>query len=90
MEFSLLLNTIKSGWSIVYIEGSQVTGYCFQKNSLFLLLKINFVKLNSADPYEMPHHAAFHLDLHCLPKYPFRVWGLKRVKDLFDCPYLFR
>ena len=55
MEFSLLLNTIKSGWSIVYIEGSQVTGYCFQKNSLFLLLKINFVKLNSADPDEMWH-----------------------------------
>ena len=24
MEFSIKLDTIKSGWSIVYIEGSQV------------------------------------------------------------------
>ena len=28
---------------------------------------------NSADPDEMQHDAAFHLGLHCLPKYPFRV-----------------
>ena len=27
---------------------------------------------NSADPDEMQHNAAFHLGLHCLPKYPFR------------------
>ena len=26
---------------------------------------------NSADPDEMPPYAAFHLDLHCLPKYLF-------------------
>ena len=24
---------------------------------------------NSADPDEMQHYAAFHLGLHCLPKY---------------------
>ena len=24
---------------------------------------------NSADPDEMPHYVAFHLGLHCLPKY---------------------
>ena len=28
---------------------------------------------NSADPNEMQHYAAFHLGLHCLPKYSFRV-----------------
>ena len=62
-------DTVKSGWSIVYIEGSQV------KNSpFFLSLKIIFVFTNSADSDEMPHHyATFHLGLHCLPKYPF--WG---------------
>ena len=28
-------------------------------------------KTNSADPDEMPPYAAFHLGLHCLPKYLF-------------------
>ena len=27
---------------------------------------------NSADPDHMQHYAAFHLGLHCLPKYSFR------------------
>ena len=26
---------------------------------------------NSAEPNEMPYSVAFHLDIHCLPKYPF-------------------
>ena len=30
-----------------------------------------FVLANSKDPSEMPHDAAFHLGLHCLPKYAF-------------------
>ena len=33
---------------------------------------IVFVSANSVDPDEMPHHVAFHLGLHCLPKYAFR------------------
>ena len=45
----------------------------FQKNIIFLSLKIDFVLANSIDPDEMPHYAAFHLGLHCLPMYPF--WG---------------
>ena len=48
MEFSIKLHTIKSGWSIVYIEGSQVI---ISKNIIFLSLKINFVLANSADPW---------------------------------------
>ena len=63
MEFSIKLHTIKSGWSIVYNEGSQVENF---KNIAFLFLKIDFVLLNSADPDEMQHDAAFHLGLHCL------------------------
>ena len=39
---------------------------------MFHSLKIDFVLANSADPDEMPYYAAFHLGLHCLPKYPFR------------------
>ena len=28
-----------------------------------------FIIANSANPDEMPHYAAFHLELHCLPRY---------------------
>ena len=70
MEFPIKLDTVKSGWSIVYAEGS--------KNIIFLSLKINFILANSADPDEMPNYAAFHLGAHCLPKYPFR--GFQNTK----------
>ena len=68
MEFPIKFDTVKSGWSIVYIEGSQVL---ISKNIIFLSLKISYVFPNSADPDEMQHYAAFHLGLHCLPRYPF-------------------
>ena len=38
---------------------------------LHFSLKIDFVLPNSADPDEVPHFAAFHLDLHCLQMYQF-------------------
>ena len=59
---------MNSGWSIVYIEGSQVI---ISKNILFLSLRLNidFVLANSTDPDEMQHNAAFQLGLHCLSKY---------------------
>ena len=41
-------------------------------NKRFLSLMIVFVLANSVDPDEMLHYAAFHLGLHCLPKYAFR------------------
>ena len=46
------------------VEG--VKGYNLKSN-VFLSLNIDFVFVNSADPDEMPHEAAFHLGLHCLP-----------------------
>ena len=55
---------LKSEWSFIYIEGSQVI--IFKKYCIFYL-----VLANSADPDEMQHNVAFHLGLHCLPKYPF-------------------
>ena len=39
--------------------------------AVFLSLKIVLILANSADPDEMQHNAAFHLGLHCLPKYLF-------------------
>ena len=40
--------------------------------TLFLSLKMYFVLANSADPDEMGTYTAFHLGLHCLPKYLFK------------------
>ena len=64
MKFPIKFDTVKSGWSIVYIEGSHAL---VSKLNVFLYLKIDFVLANSADPDEMPHYVAFHLGLHCLP-----------------------
>ena len=70
MEFPIKYDIVKSGWFIVYTERSKVI---ISKNITFLSLKIYFVLANSADPDKMPHYAAFHLGLHCFPKYP--LWG---------------
>ena len=56
MKFSIKYDTVKSGWSIVFIKGSQVTTF---KKKIFLTLKINFVLANSAEPDEMTHYVAF-------------------------------
>ena len=54
MEFSITLHTIKSGWSIVYIEGSRQV--IISKEILcFFFLKNHFISANSVDPDEMPH-----------------------------------
>ena len=43
----------------------------FLNYDVFLSLKVVLILANSADTDEMKHYAAFHLGLHCLPKYPF-------------------
>ena len=45
---------------------------------VFQSLKVVLIIENSEDPNEMQHNAAFHLDLHCLPKYLFR--GFQYIK----------
>ena len=60
MEFSINVDTLKSEWSIVYIEGIQVI---ISKNIKFLSLNMDFILANRADPDEMPLHAPFHLGL---------------------------
>ena len=52
MEVSLKFDTVKSGWSIIYIEGSKVI---FSANVVVFLLEIECGLANSADPDEMPH-----------------------------------
>ena len=68
MEFSL--KQVKSGWSIVYIEGSKI-----------IFLKKRFISF-SEDLDEMSHHVAFHLGLHSLsPEVPV-LWFLVKKNML--------
>ena len=69
MEISIKFDTVKSGWSIVYIEGLLVITF---KNIAFLSMKIKFVLANSAYHDEIPPCAVFHLGLHCLSYYQLR------------------
>ena len=77
MEYPIKFDTVMSGWSFVYTEGSQVI---IDKKNVFLSLKIDFVSANSADPDEMRQYAAFHPGLHWFPKLWFFVSkGLKII-----------
>ena len=62
-----MTNGISHKDSIQYsqnVEGSKVL--------LYVYLCEDFALTSSAEPDERLHYAAFHLGLHCLPKYPFR------------------
>ena len=48
-------------------------GNNFQIKIQFYSLKIVFVLANTVEPDEMLHDEAFHLGLHCLPKYTLEV-----------------
>ena len=65
MEFSLKLHTIRQEGPLYKLRESQL----LNSKRIFLSLYINFVLADSADSDD---DAAFHLGLHCLPKYPFR------------------
>ena len=73
MEFPIKEQTIKSEWSIVYIEGSWVI-ISKKRYLYFFSLKID-VLANSVDP----DYAAFHMGLHCLPNTHLGMSGLQRV-----------
>ena len=71
MEFSIKLH----GWSIVYIEGSQIIIF---KKYCISFFEDQFVLANSAAPDEMLYHAVFNIGLYCLPMYQFRgFWSPK-------------
>ena len=59
---------VKSGWPILYIEGSKVI---FSNKCC-----ISF----SADTDVMSHYVAFHLGLHCLSSEVPVIWFLVRKK----------
>ena len=46
-------------------------------------MKTDLVLANCADPDEMPPFAfaAFHLGLHCLLKYLFTIYSMKKLRE---------
>ena len=65
MDFPIHIDTISMELPILYFYGSQVEVYK-------LPLKVVLILANCTDPDEMQHYAAFHLGLHCFPKYLYR------------------
>ena len=72
------IDTISMGLPILYFKGSHVD--FFLNNDVFLSLNVVLILLNSADPHEIQLYAAFHMGLHCLPKYSYR--GFPEYKGL--------
>ena len=75
MDFPIHIDTISMELSLCIIKASWLK---ILKRLVLLSLKIVFTFLNSADTDEMPPYAAFHLGLHCLPKY--LLTGIKNEK----------
>ena len=75
----LITNTYNKGGIIHYIFKG-VTGRTFPNDYELQSSEMVFTIANIAGPDEMPHIAAFHLGLHCLPKYLFR--GFQYTKGL--------
>ena len=73
LKISIKFDAVRSGRSIIYTDSKNILHV-----PVFLSLKINLVLANSADPDEMSHGVTFHLGLHGLPKYLFKVSGLQR------------
>ena len=55
----------------------------FLNCDVIMSMVILFILANSVDPDEMPPYAAFHLVLHCLPKYLFTSIKELTVKVTF-------
>ena len=65
---------------MVYTEGSKIL--ISKKYIVLLSLKIDLVLAYGAGTDKMPPYVAFHLSLHCLPKYPLGVLVFKgRLHD---------
>ena len=82
MGHPIHVDSLSMELSILYFKGL-IAGLNFYKMMYFCPFVI---WANSADPDEMPHYAAFHQGLHCLPKYLFPVLRQKRFKQTTGLP----
>ena len=81
MDYPIHIDTISMELSILYFKKLSVKLFL---NDVFLFPKIVFNFANSADPDEMPTYAAYHLGLHCLPKYLFTGIQNEKGYDITD------
>ena len=65
----MYIDTINMGIPIMHFKGSLVE---FTKLQCISVSEVYLNLTEPCRPNEMPHLAAFHLGLLCLPKYPFR------------------
>ena len=72
MDSSFCFDTIYLGlYDVSYIVGSPLI--ILNHKIAFFFFDDHFVSFtNGVDTDEMPHYAAFHLGIHCLPKYECR------------------
>ena len=76
MKKPIKFDSVKSGRSIVHVEGSQVI---ISEIYYISFSEDRFCHSKQRKPDEMLHHAAFHLGLHCMPKTHLEVSTLQRV-----------
>ena len=74
MDYPILIDTVSMELSNLYFKG--VTGQNF-----FQMMYFCPRKMVLSSPDEKPPYVAFHLGLHCLPKYLFTAIQ----NDLFAC-----
>ena len=67
---------------LIHCTYQEVTDKNFQIKIISIL---ELLLANSADPDEKPHFVAFHLSLHCLPKYLFT--GSQCTRGLKVCSF---
>ena len=68
----------------IYLGVTAHSWVIYSTNIEFLSLKMVLVSANSEDSDEMPHYGAFHLDLHCLPKYPFGSFPFTKGRHICE------
>ena len=70
MDISVQFDTIRLGWYIIQLKGSQVGT---PKLYYISVPEDPFIIANSADPDEIPHFVVSHLSLHYLSVYQTTV-----------------
>ena len=85
MDLPIHIDTISMGLPIVYFKGAQVE-FSKLRCTCFSVPEGCLNLANSADSDEMQQYAAFHLGLHCLPKYLYRGFPVyERLNSHVPC-----
>ena len=78
MYYPIYIDSINMDLSIFFYFMGPPVKVC--KFKLFLSVKIALILANCSDPDEMLFYVAFHLSLHCLPKYMYLFNSIQNGK----------